>query len=142
MKSEVVTLIESTNKSGEKILNVDLTNRTILTSSNKEIKIPDVSDIMMLVKNNQLIKKKTLNNIKMALGDILKNTKSYIISKIDNFDINLYDFDDINKPYTIEFRIKHGSTDAEELSNVCKLYQNIINYGIDLSKIIAIVAIV
>lgn len=37
-----------------------------------------------------------------------------------------------NKPYTIEFRLKHGSTDAEELGNVCKLYENIINYSNEL----------
>ena len=39
-----------------------------------------------------------------------------------------------DKPYTIEFRIKHGSTDTEELGNVCKLYENIINYAIELLK--------
>jgi hypothetical protein len=39
-----------------------------------------------------------------------------------------------DKPYTIEFRIKHGSTDAEELGNFCKLYENIINYAIELLK--------
>ena len=48
--------------------------------------------------------------------------------------LNLYKInDDINdKPYTIEFRLKHGSTDAEELGNVCKLYENIINYAKEL----------
>jgi len=45
--------------------------------------------------------------------------------------INLFKFS-INKPYTIEFRLKHGSTDAEELGNVCKLYENIINYANEL----------
>ncbi len=40
------------------------------------------------------------------------------------------------RPYTIEFRIKHGSADANELSNICKLYENIIKYGIELSKIV------
>lgn len=44
--------------------------------------------------------------------------------------LNLCKFDD--KPYTIEFRLKHGSTDIEELCNVCKLYENIIKYAIDL----------
>ena len=37
-----------------------------------------------------------------------------------------------NSPYTIEFRLKHGSTDVLELCNVCKLYENIINYAINL----------
>jgi hypothetical protein len=49
--------------------------------------------------------------------------------------LNLFKFgphDD--KPYTIEFRIKQGSTDTEELGNVCKLYENIINYAIELLK--------
>ena len=58
--------------------------------------------------------------------------------KVDDLnDIDEIDEDENKKPYTIEFRIKHGSSDAEELTNVCKLYENIINFGIKLSKIIS-----
>ena len=57
--------------------------------------------------------------------------------------VNLFEIDDdyINikstRPPTVEFRIKHGSTDTNELVNVCKLYRNIINYAIELSDIIS-----
>jgi hypothetical protein len=44
---------------------------------------------------------------------------------------NLFNYS-TTKPYTIEFRLKHGSTDEEELGNVCKLYENIINYANEL----------
>ena len=47
--------------------------------------------------------------------------------------LNLYILNDEKRPYTIEFRIKHGSIDAEELKKVCILYENIINYAIELS---------
>jgi hypothetical protein len=47
--------------------------------------------------------------------------------------LNLFKFS-INKPYTIEFRLKHGSTDAEELGYVCKLYENIITYATELLR--------
>jgi hypothetical protein len=52
--------------------------------------------------------------------------------------VNLFDIRDIEstRPPTIEFRIKHGSADAEELKNVCKLYENIINEAIRLTNII------
>jgi hypothetical protein len=45
--------------------------------------------------------------------------------------LNLYDTAS-TKPYTIEFKIKQGSNDVEELQNVCKLYTNIINYATKL----------
>ena len=48
--------------------------------------------------------------------------------------MNLYKIADNNRPYTIEFRLKHGSIDATELKNVCILYENIINYAIKLSE--------
>jgi len=47
---------------------------------------------------------------------------------------NLYNLQDTEAPHTIEFRLKHGSTDANELSNVCTLYKNIINFSIKLLK--------
>jgi hypothetical protein len=47
--------------------------------------------------------------------------------------LNLYPTG-FDKPYTIEFRLKHGSNDIEELQNVCKLYENIINYATELLK--------
>ena len=47
--------------------------------------------------------------------------------------MNLYKIANNNRPYTIEFRLKHGSIDATELKNVCILYENIINYAIKLS---------
>jgi hypothetical protein len=50
--------------------------------------------------------------------------------------VNLYKLSDNIRPYTIEFRIKHGSNDATELKNVCILYENIINYAIKLSDLI------
>jgi hypothetical protein len=53
--------------------------------------------------------------------------------------INLFQFEKYQgKPYTIEFRLKHGSNDEEELGNVCKLYENIINYANKLLKDIKI----
>ena len=56
--------------------------------------------------------------------------------------VNLYNttYDDSIgiKPPTVEFRIKHGSTDTEEMANFCKLYANIIKYAIELSKTITI----
>jgi hypothetical protein len=45
--------------------------------------------------------------------------------------LNLFNYS-ITKPYTIEFRLKHGSTDEVEIGNVCKLYENIINYANEL----------
>jgi len=52
--------------------------------------------------------------------------------------VNLYKIDNITtkRPPTIEFRIKHGSSDAEELEKVCILYKNIINFGISLTTYI------
>jgi hypothetical protein len=47
--------------------------------------------------------------------------------------LNLYPTG-FDKPYTIEFRLKHGSNDIEELHNTCKLYENIINYATELLK--------
>lgn len=40
--------------------------------------------------------------------------------------VNLYKIDDITakRPPTIEFRIKHGSSDAEELEKVCNSITN------------------
>lgn len=48
--------------------------------------------------------------------------------------VNLYrNHNNIKRPPTIEFRIKHGSSDANELGNVCILYKNIINFAIKLT---------
>ena len=52
--------------------------------------------------------------------------------------MNLYKITNNNRPYTIEFRLKHGSIDATELKNVCILYENIINNAIKLSDKIKI----
>ena len=46
--------------------------------------------------------------------------------------VNLYNIKN-NRPPTVEFRIKHGSTDTKEMANVCILYKNIIDYAIELS---------
>jgi ribosome-associated toxin RatA of RatAB toxin-antitoxin module len=60
------------------------------------------------------------------------NISDYYFNRYYWFNIlNLYKLSD-NSPYTIEFRLKHGSTDVLELCNVCKLYENIINYAINL----------
>ena len=51
--------------------------------------------------------------------------------------VNLFKIKNIIiRPPTLEFRIKHGSTDTEELKNVCILYKNLINCATELSSII------
>lgn len=70
---------------------------------------------------------------------VLGDNRYYWLNLINLFKVNqLNPMDENEKPYTIEFRIKHGSSDTEELTNVCKLYKNIINFGIELSKIISV----
>ena len=52
--------------------------------------------------------------------------------------VNLFKIQNIeDRPPTVEFRIKHGSTDTEEMKNVCILYKNLINCAIELSSNIA-----
>ena len=79
---------------------------------------------------------RTIYNISSIFYKKHDTTENYYYNKFYWLNIlNLYKFgphDD--KPYTIEFRIKQGSTDTEELGNVCKLYENIINYAIELLK--------
>jgi len=85
---------------------------------------------------------------KMSYDDILKVILELFFKNDEIFTIkdnryywlnliNLYNKENIasgsRRPYTIEFRIKHGSVDAEELKYCCILYQNIINYAIELS---------
>ena len=49
--------------------------------------------------------------------------------------VNLFKIKNIkDRPPTVEFRIKHGSTDTEEMKNVCILYTNLINCAIELSS--------
>ena len=66
---------------------------------------------------------------------MIKNNRFFWLNIINLFGL---DDDDIDgyRPPTVEFRIKHGSTDTEELANVCKLYKNIINYAMEISHII------
>jgi hypothetical protein len=51
--------------------------------------------------------------------------------------VNLFGIEKIQneRPPTIEFRIKHGSADAEELKMVCMLYENIIKEAIRLTDL-------
>jgi len=58
----------------------------------------------------------------------------YWLNLLNLINMNEYDIKDWKKPPTIEFRLKHGSTDATELKNFCILYENIIIYAIKLSS--------
>ena len=78
--------------------------------------------------NNYIID--MLLNIFYIDSDNLENNRYFWLNII-----NLYDtISRVNsKPPTVEFRIKHGSTDTTEMANFCKLYANIINYAMELS---------
>jgi hypothetical protein len=76
--------------------------------------------------NTNLIKINKLFYDKNNSTGFYRNNRYYWLNII-----NLYNNGN-NKPYTIEFRLKHGSIDIEELKNVCKLYENIINYATEL----------
>lgn len=87
-----------------------------------------------ITKNNNIINdeenyEKNLENILNIFytGHISSDNKYYWLNIL-----NLYIINEISRPYTIEFRIKHGSNDVTELLNVCKLYENIIKYSIDI----------
>lgn len=79
---------------------------------------------------------KNVYNISSIFYQKHDKTEYYYLNKFYWLNIlNLFKFGPHdNKPYTIEFRIKQGSTDTEELGNVCKLYENIINYANELLK--------
>jgi hypothetical protein len=49
--------------------------------------------------------------------------------------VNLYKLTSGRVP-TVEFRIQHGSDDPEEISKACILYNNLIKYAIELSRLI------
>jgi hypothetical protein len=74
------------------------------------------------------------------LFDIFYNSSDKSTIKLNRYFwlniVNLYKLTGINRPATVEFRIKHGSTDAEEMKMVCILYKNIIDFAIRLSIII------
>jgi len=69
--------------------------------------------------------------MKMFFND---NDRYYWLNLVNLYSIDKYP--NYIRPYTIEFRIKHGSSDPNELYNVSKLYENIINYAILLSSFI------
>ena len=110
----------------------------------------DIMDyVLYFRKNNDYCKLLNFKNIKEKFksDDNLYNDNIKLLLKIffnENYSderyywINLMNlFKDnytSNRPPTIEFRLKHGSNDAEEISNFCKLYEMIIKYGIKLSE--------
>jgi hypothetical protein len=91
----------------------------------------DVSDFDIKI-NDYNTNLKKINNLfykKYNNANFHRNNRYYWLNII-----NLYNHGDDDKPYTIEFRLKHGSIDIIELINVCKLYENIINYATELLK--------
>lgn len=74
------------------------------------------------------------------LFDIFYNSSDKSTIKLNRYFwlniVNLYKLTGKNRPATVEFRIKHGSTDAKEMKMVCMLYKNIIDFAIRLSIII------
>jgi hypothetical protein len=91
----------------------------------------DVSDFDIKL-NDYNTNLKKINNLfykKYNNANFHRNNRYYWLNII-----NLYNHGDDDKPYTIEFRLKHGSIDIIELINVCKLYENIINYATELLK--------
>jgi hypothetical protein len=91
-----------------------------------------LEDIHYFINNNPHFYNNHIIKILMAFYEKHENLSDYYFNRYYWFNIlNLYKLTD-NSPYTIEFRLKQGSTDVIELGNVCKLYENIINYAFSL----------
>lgn len=76
------------------------------------------------------------DNLLLLINIFFESSNMSNFSKNRYFWINILNLMNNNstRPPTLEFRLKHGSNDAIEMSNFCKLYELLIKYAIKLSN--------